>query len=289
MAESPLEVRLSALRRTQNPDGGWGYFPGKESWLEPTAYAALALHGDPAADRAWKLLQSWQLADGSWKPSAKVNVSNWGTSLCVTVAATRGDWNPPVKKAVDWLVNLTGTESEWLSVVLTTLRIVKPERDTGLKAWPWKPGTSGWLEPTVHAIIALQQAASKFPSSDLSDRVRRGQAQLLDVRGVDGGWNYGSPRALGVELPSYPETTALALVGLQGNQNLGNAFALAQQMMLTTPQPLARAWLAIALRLHGQEAPEIASEPSRDIMITAVEALAAREGNWKLLKTGGTA
>ena len=43
-----------------------------------------------------------------------------------------------------------------------------------------------------------------------------GEAQLMDVRSRDGGWNYGSPAALGVDLPSYPETTALALVALQG-------------------------------------------------------------------------
>ena len=54
-----------------------------------------------------------------------------------------------------------------------------------------------------------------------------GEAQLMDVRSRDGGWNYGSPAALGVDLPSYPETTALALVGLQGRGDLGKAFELA--------------------------------------------------------------
>ena len=47
---SYLQARLETLRRSQNPDGGWGYFARKASWLEPTAYAALALHGEPAAD-----------------------------------------------------------------------------------------------------------------------------------------------------------------------------------------------------------------------------------------------
>ena len=45
-----LQSRLDFLRNTQNPDGGWGYFPGKHSWLEPTTYATLALHGTPGAD-----------------------------------------------------------------------------------------------------------------------------------------------------------------------------------------------------------------------------------------------
>ena len=60
MEESFLDARLQMLRRVQNPDGGWGYFPGKQSWLEPTVWAALALHGDPAADRAWTMLETWQ-------------------------------------------------------------------------------------------------------------------------------------------------------------------------------------------------------------------------------------
>ena len=46
-----LESRLALLKATQNPDGGWGYFPGKPSWLEPTAYALLASSGERAAGR----------------------------------------------------------------------------------------------------------------------------------------------------------------------------------------------------------------------------------------------
>ena len=45
------QVRLDALRKAQNPDGGWGYFAGKESWLEPTAYAAMALLGSRRRSR----------------------------------------------------------------------------------------------------------------------------------------------------------------------------------------------------------------------------------------------
>ena len=116
---------------------------------------------------------------------------------------------------------------------------------------------------------------------------------MLDVRGRDGGWNYGSPKVLGVELPSYPETTALALVALQGHKNLGNAFALAEKQLAETPSPLARAWLTIAMRLHGMDAKlqEPSAKPPADLVITAVEALAASDGNFRFLKTapGGIA
>lgn len=33
--------RVDALIATQNADGGWGYFAGKRSWLEPTSTTVL--------------------------------------------------------------------------------------------------------------------------------------------------------------------------------------------------------------------------------------------------------
>jgi hypothetical protein len=112
-----------------------------------------------------------------------------------------------------------------------------------------------------------------------------GEAQLMDVRSRDGGWNYGSPAALGVDLPSYPETTGLALVALQGRDNLGKAFDLARRQMGETPSPMARAWLTIAMRLHGVKPEELKGDPQSDLMITGIEALAAPEGNYRSMQT----
>jgi hypothetical protein len=286
-SKSYLGARLAVLRSTQNPDGGWGYFAGKSSWLEPTSYAALALAGEPAADRAWKLLSSWQLPDGSWKPAAEVQISSWGTSLCATIAMTRNEWGLPLQNGVKWLVGSSGVESGWLNVVAARLRLVKQERDIALKCWPWKPGNSGWVEPTVHALVALKQASAKLSSGELRGRVQMGEAQLMDVRSRDGGWNYGSPAALGVDLPSYPETTALALVALQGRDDLGKAFDLARRQVGETPSPMARAWLTIAMRLHGVKPEELNGDPQSDLMITGIEALAAPEGNYQVMRTAG--
>ena len=289
VAKSFLEVRLDTLRQTQNPDGGWGYFPGKGSWLEPTAYAAAALHGETAAERAWALLSSWQSSDGSWRPCSSVNVASWGTSLCVTIAIARKEWGAPLQKGVEWLLGSSGVESRMVNRIAARIGLLKSERDIGLKAWPWKPETSGWVEPTVHSLVALKQASSRMSSGELRDRVRMGEEQLMNVRSRDGGWNYGSPAALGVDLPSYPETTALALVGLQEHSGLGSAFDLAARQLQDTPSPLARAWLTIALRLHGMKPQEPAGELTGDLMITAVEALAAADGNYALMRTGGAA
>ena len=106
-----------------------------------------------------------------------------------------------------------------------------------------------------------------------------GEAQLLDVRCRDGGWNYGSRAALGVDLPSYPETTALALLGLQGRMwNRQNRLSSRGRMANETASPMARAWLAVALRLHGVEPPPSIATVKADILITAIEAFGRSSG-----------
>ena len=289
VGDSYLGLRVSALLKWQNEDGGWGYFPGKQSWLEPTLYAALALHGDPAADRAWELVSSWQSEDGSWRPSAGVEISNSATALCVTTAVARAEFGWPLRKGVAWLLGTSGVESSLRNRILAGLHLMNPDRRLDVKGWPWKPGTSSWVEPTAHALVALKKSAPRIGSPDLRERVRLGEEQMLSVRCSDGGWNYGSPAARGVDLASYPETTALALVGLQGHTAIAPALDLASRLLRETASPLARAWLAIALRVNGVEAPTAENAPSSDILITALEALSAPEGNHHLLKTGAWA
>lgn len=289
MADSYLGVRLDILRRSQNPDGGWSYYSGKQSWLEPTCYGALVLQGDPAADRAWSLLKSWQAADGSWPPTGGAAISGWGTALCLTLAQVRGDLGEPYRKGVDYLLKTAGTESELWRRALAWLGFFEPGRNLSLKGWPWKDGTSSWVEPTAHALIALKKASAHFPSPHLLERVRSGEALLLDVRCKDGGWNYGSPWTLGEDQRSYPETTALALLGLQGRAEAGSSLDLAKNWLRDTPSSLARAWITVALRLHGVAVPDVPSPlkgpGSPDLMVLALEALGAPDGNYGLLKT----
>ena len=81
--------------------------------------------------------------------------------------------------------------------------------------------------------------------------------------------------------------TGLALVALQGRGNLGKAFDLARRQMGETPSPMARAWLTIAMRLHGVKPEELKGDPQSDLMITGIEALAAPEGNYRCMQTAG--
>ena len=289
MADSYLGVRLDILRRSQNPDGGWSYYAGKQSWLEPTFYGALVLHGDPAADRAWALIKSWQQPDGSWPPTAGTAISGWGTALCLTLAYIRGEVDGSFLKGLAYLLKTAGTESELWRRALAKIGLIDPGRNLSLKGWPWKEGTSSWVEPTAHTLIALKKAYALLPAPELTERIQSGEALLLDVRCKDGGWNFGSPWTLGEDQRSYPETTALALLGLQGRSEAASSVGLAKSWLRDTPSSMARAWITIALRLHGVEVPDTTSASkgsgTPDLTVVALEALGAPEGNYRLLKT----
>ena len=272
MAES-LRQRLDLLERTQNPDGGWGYFPGKRSWLEPTAYAMLALGNGPVADRAWKLVQSWQLPDGSWRPGVDVaGPGTWVTALGVHLCCARGEFGQPFHKGVEWLLGTAGREGGWLVRFIAALRPGASDNDLSHRGWPWLSGTSSWIEPTAHAIVALRMAAPHYPGVEA--RARDAEELILTRKCADGGWNYGSRKALGIDLPSYPETTALALVGLQTRAgDLRAEIRHAQALAAQTRSKLARAWLSIALGNLGEPTSTPADEPGTDLLLTALEAM----------------
>lgn len=268
-----LAQRLGLLRSWQNPDGGWGYFPGKRSWLEPTVWAALALAADPgsgaAVGRAWNLVRSWQNPDGGWRPSAAPAPSTWTTALALTFAETTGRYGSWTGAGTRWLITTRGAESTLVNRLLRALGSPAVEREVKYPGWPWRPGTSAWVEPTAHALIALKKVAHRQPDGTLSSRIEFGEKMLIVVRSSDGGWNYGSPRALGHDLPSYAETTGLALAGLQDHAPAG-AVEHARSIPPDRISPLARAWLRLALgETMGTGTPP---DSGNDILLTALEA-----------------
>ncbi|HTS51006.1 MAG TPA: hypothetical protein VMH05_23830 [Bryobacteraceae bacterium] len=292
-----LGSRLEFLRASQNQDGGWGYFPGKQSWLEPTAYAMLALHAAPgsdaASDRAWQLVRSWELADGSVRPGVEIADGTWVTALLVTLACIRQVHDENVARSVGWLLRVVGAEHNLLMRSFSYFNLLKTKLDVSHEGWPWRDGNASWIEPTALTLVALKKAARHFPSAELDRRVREGEELVLARRCSDGGWNCGNPNVLNFDLPSYPESTGLALVGLQGRnaKELAAPLEVGRRFRAETKSSLAKAWLAIALRLHGQNPGTQAEDAwaSSDILLAALEALAHPEGNYRLLGTGGRA
>ncbi len=290
-----LDARREFLQRTQNPDGGWGYFPGKQSWVEPTTYAMLALHGLPesgaAVERAWNLIRSWQTTDGSVRPNAQVREGTWVTAQFVTLACVRGVYDAQVRNAVDWLLRVVGAEHSLAMRAASYFGLLKTKLDVSHQGWPWRDGNAAWIEPTSQTLVALKKVAARDRGKVLQHRVLEGEALILSRRCSDGGWNCGNPNVLDFDLPSYPETTALALIGLGGRsaRELAPALELARRLRGETKSSLAKAWLAIALRCHGVtlDAPAGEVGGSGDVMLSALEALGHPAGNFALLKAGG--
>lgn len=275
-----VQSGLDLIQAAQNADGGWGYFPGKESWLEPTVYALLALAEEPRArpalERGLRLLRSWEIASGGWRAGARVAEAHWATSLVITLHAARGVFEDSTERGVHWLLATRGAETRVVARVAHWLSPQTVELDPALSGWPWEKGTSSWVEPTAHALMALRGVARHGNYAGLGERIAMGDAMLLERRCRDGGWNYGNRRVLGSDLPSQPETTALALMALDGHPDIrwGEMLDRVGALWHQTASPLARAWLgACLLQYRGERPPLPAQGPAGDILITAVEAI----------------
>ncbi len=293
MTEVDLKSRLEFLKRTQNADGGWGYFVGKQSWMEPTAYAILALKGSSGSEdvirRAWTLAQSWQLPDGGWRPGSQVQDPTWVAALGLIAASCLGCLDQVAPKSVPWLLNMKGQESKWTVRLASYVHLLKTDVNVTHRGWPWHPGNSSWIEPTALTVVALKRSLAWNSNGDVSGRIRDGEELILSRRGRDGGWNSGNPSVLKYDVPSYPETTALALIGLQGsaNKDLSEPLRAVQKLYLESKSSLATAWLTIALHCYGVRVPP---GPNRsaptDVLLCALQAIGHPSGNFRFLGPG---
>jgi len=275
------QSRLALIEAAQNPDGGWGYLPGKESWLEPTVLALLALSDEPGArtafERGCRLIRLWEVPSGGWRACSQVNEVHWATSLVITLHSANGVNDGSTGRAIDWLVATRGAETRAIVRLARWLSPGTVEFDPSLSGWPWQAGTSSWVEPTAHALMALGRVARRSEHAGLEGRIAMGQRMLLDRRCRDGGWNYGNRRVLGADLPSHPETTAMALMALDGHPEIrwGEMLDRAARLWRETSSPLARAWLGACLLQYRGERPSSPEDScdSRDMLVTAVEAI----------------
>jgi len=257
-----LQARLDLLRRTQNPDGGWGYLPGKQSWLEPSVYACLCLHGEPAAERAWEYIASLQNPDGSWRPAQEVRTSTWATALSVTLAVARKDRGRAIEAGAAWLLEAQGADP--MTYRLSGQQVTK--------GWSWTLNSLSSAEPTAHAMVALKKASgyTNLPSigpRNLAERLKSAEMRLL---------------------ANKREAAGFVLLGLQEREGVDEwvESAAAQVAERQTPS-LTRAWLRVALRLRGEKLGAAPASSSNDLMLSAVEALGDEKGNYGLLRSSG--
>jgi hypothetical protein len=282
------------LASAQNPDGGWGYYPGKQSWLEPTCWALMALEAGSECDRAWQLLQSWQRPDGAWRTGSAVDEPGWATALVVLLYGIRHRFEPAWERGLSWLLTQENKRETALQRLARSAGFGSVDQDQTLVGWPWRSGSSAWVEPTAYSILALRAAGNRFQPSAVGQRIAIGERLLLDRRCRDGGWNYGNRRVLGEDLDSFPETTAAALLALRGSPSapkLADSLPRLWGQWRGSTTPMASALLTVVARVYGlpaDPAPPKQTVP-REVSTLALTIIGQPDGAWRSLANLGAA
>jgi len=183
----------SRLREARSTDGGFGPRPGQPSEPEPTALATIAL--EDADGQAW--LSEHQADDGSVSFDAASVVNDSATAF-TAIALEVGDAR---ERALD---HLEGT------LARTYRSTAAIPHDPSFRGWAWTEDTAGWVDPTSRATLALRLLRPDAPA------IADGLGLLADRETVGGGWNYGNRVVFGDDLWPYAQTTAAALLALQG-------------------------------------------------------------------------
>jgi len=211
-ATSAISRLRQALDSGRNADGGWGYYPGKASRLEPTCWALLALGSNTdfnVSDPAAKWLVSCQRPEGWFveSPDWPINIA-FNALAAFTLFHHGGLASDDVRRRV-------------LRAVLGSKGVAAPpsanfRQDNSLQGWSWTDATFSWVEPTCWGLLALKKARVSA-GTDAASTQRIGEAErlLIDRRCQPGGWNFGNASVLGQDLRPYVPTTALGLLAMQ--------------------------------------------------------------------------
>jgi hypothetical protein len=239
----PIAQMRVALVASRNPDGGWPYFPGKASRLEPTVFGLLALGEDGPA-----MLRKWPRRDGLFVDAAgEVNLAFNGQAAML-LGGTRDPLADDLKRA---LVTARGVR-----IAPSTIN----RQDNSIQAWSWTEGTFSWVEATAWCLIGLKRLARGSADAALRARLDDGRRLLADRVCRDGGWNDGNSNMLGTELPAYVPTTALALMSLgtgSGDPLVAPNLAYLERQRMAENSAMALALTRICLGVFSVPAADI--------------------------------
>jgi len=206
----------ATLRRTLadavGADGGWPYYPGRASRIEPTCWALLALSaGDEKPgleniDRARAFLRGQQRDDGLLVEgeSPSPNYAWNGLALLADTVIDGAPTSPWRDRLVAGLLAAKGVALDDNPSI---------PQNNRLQAWSWIDGTFSWIEPTAVCLLALKKARAPGPLA--MARIAEAEAMVVDRVCDGGGWNYGNAQVLTQDLRPYVPTTALALLAMQ--------------------------------------------------------------------------
>jgi hypothetical protein len=244
--------------RARNADGGWSYYPGKRSRIEPTccALTALSVVGYPVDV---SVLKRWPAPSGLLIDTG-ADVPNVAFNAQVLLAARAAGDLQPWHAIYDGLTAIRGVGFGQSDVV---------RQDSSLQGWPWRDGTTSWIEPTSWALLALKACRRAWPSASadrVDDRIVQAERLLEDRVCIGGGWNYGNAVVFDAALPPHGAVSALGLLALQDRPQSRAVAASVQYLVrhrLAERSSIALALTAIALGVFGL---------SRDSVLAAIEA-----------------
>lgn len=240
---------LEQLVRSRNEDGGWGYYPGKQSRIEPTccaliALAATGLPADASILQRWSTRGGRLIDTGATTPNVAFNAQ---ALLAVRHTGVREPW----RAVYDWLLGIKGVGFGQSEVV---------RQNSSLQGWPWRDGTTSWVEPTSWALLALKAFRSVWPTQNVKDRILEGERLLEDRVCVGGGWNYGNAIVFDSALPPHGSVSALALLALQDrprSRAVQASVPFLVRQRLTERSGIALSLTAIALDVFAQPTDEV--------------------------------
>ncbi len=269
--------RRSALVDLAASSGGWSYYSGRSSRIEPTCWALLALGPAGATPRetaaiagARAFLRGLQRADGLLVEPATPG-PNYGWNGLALLGLNDRDSLDLVDRLATALLTVKGIriEPEGPSAVRV---------DSRLQAWSWTEGTFSWVEPTAYCMLALKVRRVAGPAVEA--RLREAEAVLLDRVCEPAGWNYGNAQVLAQDLRPYVPTTALALLALQDKPDhpvVRRSLDWLSAHALAEPSTLALSLAAMALDVYGRPADAVLRE------LTAQQVRTSALGNAHLL------
>ncbi|MCZ7587259.1 MAG: hypothetical protein M5U27_00025 [Gaiella sp.] len=220
-----LVAELQALRQA---DGGLPASAGGPSEVEPTAVAALVLRS-PGPEE-W--LRVRQRPDGGFGERDGRPDSPTVAALAALVLSHPNR----ARSALRYAIERRG---------LPLPNAKDPDRRV---AWGWTDDARSLVEPTARVLLAVKRL-------DPSDRATRLEALRLfgERQCASGGWNYGNASVYDVDLRAYAQTTAVALIALQGEDDAltGPGIGFLRRAWRREPGGLTAAQALVAFRLHA--------------------------------------
>jgi hypothetical protein len=256
------DILAELLLKRQLLSGGWSFLGSRQSSLEATSLAVLALGLDAEDARRSGIahLLATQRVDGSWPAFLGDSEGSWATALALCTLNTTGDLAAAREKALRWLDAERGREGHWFWrwKFKTVDRNVRFDPDK--YGWPWISGSASWVIPTAFSLIAIKQFTVCNRSEASEKRIHLGVDMLLDRACVDGGWNSGNSVVYGVPLRPHVEATAIALLALQDERRsdvIQRSLAWLNKEIPRVDSVSSLAWCILSLFVYQESVEEL--------------------------------